>query len=82
MDTEQQGRAVWREEKQRSGRRRGKGDICDIYGLQGGTQHSLVGSSAYKTFSLLMHETTTTALEAVLLYIFYLSIHQLLLIKT
>ena len=47
MDTEQQGRAVWREEeKQGSGRRRGKGDICDVYGLQGGTrcslQHSVV----------------------------------------
>lgn len=72
MDTEQQGRAVWREEKRRSGRRRGKGDICDIYGLQGGTQHGIVGSSSYKTFSLLVYETTTPAIEAVLLLISFI----------
>lgn len=52
MDTEQQGRAVWREEKEGNGRRRG---ICDIYGLQGGTRHGVVGGSSYNRSHHLSH---------------------------
>lgn len=55
MDTEQQGRAVWREEKPGNGRRRGKGGIFVMFtGCR--VAHSAAcmqraGSSSYKQIS-------------------------------